>query len=307
MKRVKRIIGRESQQRGQGSARALAVLAAGGLVAGVGYAHAAARDGSPEGSPAETAPDQIVEHDTTPRFAPILRDLPLILGDDHHGAQIEQFKATLQPAAGGQGAGDGLILPGVDEELLQARQKQEQGAFGVYKRNLESGYFRELREELDSGRITKQEVSERIEEALRRERFVARWFSIDLMYQDLADLGEVSFEDANKLLMEARKLNGYFDSPYGSKDTMEVVEPALVIEIMYDPNAPEGDEPYCWEGEVIFERGAGPDAPEEEPIQVEPQVEPIGTQGRLTPMDDAYWRHSGIRALSEYAETPDDC
>ncbi|MFG0300544.1 MAG: M56 family metallopeptidase [Phycisphaerales bacterium JB047] len=195
------------------------------------------------------------------------------------GGAVRGIDGVVEPERGADGR---LILPGVEEKaVLDARRKQELGAFDLYKQKLATGYFQELHEELDAGHMTKDEVDERIEEALRRERFVARWLSIDLMYQDQVSAGKLSVDEANAMLTEARKANGYFESPYGSKKPMGVVEAGHVLE-------------------VSSERVGVPGASGQKDTEPESK--------KLTPMDDDYWIHQGIRPLDAYDESfADDC
>ena len=47
---------------------------------------------------------------------------------------------------------------------------------------------------------------------------------------------------------------------------------------------------------------------EPEPVELEVKDEPVQREGKLTPMDDAYWIHQGIRPLEAYDESfADDC
>ncbi|MEZ6165550.1 MAG: hypothetical protein R3B67_14085 [Phycisphaerales bacterium] len=179
-----------------------------------------------------------------------------------------------------------LILEGVDAGALESRLKQEQGAFEYYKRNQVAKVEALTRAEVESGRITKQDARARIDDELRRQRFVARWLSIDLMYQDQVSAGKLTVDEANKLLMAARKTNGYFDSPYRSQGTVEIVEPDHVFEVST---------------ERVGEPGG-------QPIGVEMKVEPKPESKKLTPMDEEFWHFQGIRSLSEYEEEiPEDC
>lgn len=251
-------------------------------------------DLSPNGSTINGTPVRMIEGDWIYGTYEVLEDSPdgvykagdtFVVTEPLSGGAIQMFDGGDEREGA---SGDGLILPGVEEEVLEARQKQELGVFNVYKRNLASGYFQELHKELDSGHMTKDEVDERVEEALRRERFVARWLSIDLMYQDQVSAGKLSVEEANTLLSEARKANGYFDSPYGSEFTFEVVQPGKVFEI-------------------TVETAPGSDAPAGQPVELDLQVEPVETQRKLTPMDEEYWHHQGIRPLSAYDDSVDGC
>ncbi len=252
-------------------------------------------DLSPNGSTINGTPVRMIEGDGIYGTYEVLEDSSdgvykagdtFVVTEPLSGGAIQMFDGGDEREGA---SGEGLILPGVEEEVLEARQKQELGVFNVYKRNLASGYFKELHEELDSGHMTKDEVDERIEEALRRERFVARWLSIDLMYQDQVGAGKLSVEEANRLLTEARKVNGYFESPYGSKKPMGVVEDGHVIELMIEPAVGLGES-------------------DAKAIELESEVEPVQQEGKLTPMDDDYWIHQGIRPLEAYDESfLDDC
>ena len=243
---------------------------------------------SPNGSTINRTPVRMIEGDGIYGTYEVLEDSPdgvykagdtFVVTEPLSGGAVRVFDGGVEPE---RAADDRLILPGVEEEaVLDARRKQELGAFDYYKQNLAAGYFQELHEELDSGHMTKDEVDERIEEALRRERFVARWLSIDLMYQDQVSTGKLSVDEANALLTEARKANGYFESPYGSKKPMGVVEAGYVLE-------------------VSSERVGVPSASGQKDTGPESK--------KLTPMDEEYWIHQGIRPLEAYDESfADDC
>lgn len=183
-----------------------------------------------------------------------------------------------------------LILEGVDAGALESRLKQEQGAFEYYKRNQVAKVEASVRAEVESGRITKQEAQARIDDELRRQRFVARWLSIHLMYQDQVSAGRMTVDEANRLLERALKENGYAASEFAQADPMlgmQVVAADHVFEVMVTPDG----KPVGAELEVEMKA-----------------VEPKPETRKLTPMDDAYFYHQGIRALSEYEEeNPDDC
>ena len=208
---------------------------------------------------------------------PVIKDAPVIL-DRRSGA--------------GGAIGDALILRGVGADTLRSQQEMERGSFAYFEKNLRAGLLDSVRADVEAGRISKGEAEARVRSEERSQRFQARWMSVVHMYQNEVIAGRLTAEAANMHLREALDENGYFASEFAwdlAKGGMQIVEADHVFEVMVTPDGkPVG--------------GAGESAPQSI------EVEPISTEGKLTPMDDAYWLHQGIRPMSAYDESfEDDC
>lgn len=323
MKRVKRIVGRESGER-VGAARALAVLAAGVLIAGAGYAHAGARGEGPGASPIEMAPDQIGDRDAAGGFVPILRDLPLILGGDDRRAAGEGLDGVRERVIG-----DGRGF-GVSAEALRAREIDEQAILAELEGRIEQRFAPRMRALVESGELSAEAADARIAEARGRALLRAVWLSVERMYQSVVDEGQMTAREANGLLSKIRWERGYFGpaAPDHANDGGVVqddggVEADHVIEItipmIQEPAAPGDDRRGQVEpmpaAEVQGQQGGAIEleirheiAGDGESVELEVRVEPRGGAGLSE--EERRWLHHGVRSLSDLEKDfpqDDDC
>lgn len=205
---------------------------------------------------------------------------------------LEGSKLILKPVLREVEAAGGLILRGVGEDALRYQRATEQGSLSYFDRNIKDGFTETVLADVEAGRLTEREGVERINAKLRSHRFEARWMSVVHMYQEEVIAGRLSVEAANAHLRRALDDNGYYASEFAwdfSKGGIDIVEASRVFEVMVTPDG-------------------NPVGPAVEPAELQIQVEPIDTGRKLTPMDEEYFLHQGIRSLSEYDESfGDDC
>ncbi len=182
-----------------------------------------------------------------------------------------------------------LILHGVSDEALDMRRKTELGSISYYEQQLRPRFLEDIRSRAASGLLTREEAEASIDLDASRQLFESRWFSVGVMYQQEVIEGRMTVDEANRLLERALKENGYAASEFAQADPMlgmQVVAADHVFDVMVTPDGkPVGAE-----------------------LELELKAVEPGPEKKLTPMDDAYFYHQGIRALSEYEEeNPDDC
>lgn len=202
---------------------------------------------------------------------PLIKDVPVI------------FESRLRPIDSND---EVLILSGVDDEALRLRRDTELGSLSYYKRHIREGFLESVRKAQLAGEISELEAKRRIEVEARRQEFEARWLSIGVMYQEEVSVGRMSVDEANAHLQRAMKENGYHESVFAlpeRKNGMVIVAPDHVMNVWVMPE----------------EESAVP--------AVELKLVPVQKEKKLTPMDDDYWIHQGIRPLDAYDESEDDC
>lgn len=187
---------------------------------------------------------------------------------------------------------DTLRFPGLGPDAPEIHREHEIGTFAYLERTLQPTIIEQVKEDVNAGRITEREGSQRIERERRRLRFEARWMNVTDLYQTEVVEGRMTVDEANSYLEQIMEERDYFQSEFakeGDLQLMKVVDPdrLLTIEVSQD-GQPVGSS--------------------EQPAPLEIKAVPEKQGRKLTPMDEEFWHFQGIRSLSEYEEeNPDDC
>lgn len=173
-------------------------------------------------------------------------------------------------------------LTQADAEDIYRRAEREIGMNTRIEEHLEKVAF-EIRAAVEAGELTGEEGKERMAAAKQGVEMRLKWVSIERQIEAAVESGAITRAEADE---KYRVLEAEFAR-------------------FKDNGGRSGD--FDWEAfKERTEQGIESDAPGGKPSQIETQVEPIGKGGKLTPMDEAYFLHQGIRALSEYDESFDD-
>lgn len=324
MNRISRILGTSDHRwLGNGSLRTLAALTAGTLVAGAGIANAAMRAQEPREGYIEVIRANVNSGVMTAEQARRIFDTVIYPGSEMQlkmDAYVDEIEAKINAAVDAGKMSQEQSKARLQEAIAVSKNSLDRyfstTVLGMTKSELELWTVSvELREQVDSGQITQQQADAKLAWVARGLRIAAAGEehikSIGIQVNAQIEAGELTPEEGREKMAEEKR-------------DIELRMKFIELEHRID-QAVEAGEMTREEADAKVEavRVKMGEAQQGVLLKLNPvtrslegksgqhfeiKVEPIGTTGKLTPMDESYWYHQGIRPLSAYDETfGDDC
>lgn len=325
MDRISRILGKTKQtQRATGAMRTMMALTVGAIVAGAGIAHAASRVGEPVET-REKSPNLEVEIEAMipeleievlyaaldlegdPSLASLaligvceesLRSLYGTLTNAGTSTEIEQKVSVGE-----------MTREQADAAYLSMRDERKNGMHERVRAYMGS-FVRQIRGRVESGELSQEMGDAQIAEAKKSVEMRLKWASTEFGILDDVDAGKMTHEEAEAALKAVRDERQELIS-------MEWTAVRTRIESAVSEGRmtrTEAERAYEQATERLFPqkemKEETPGSNPKEEVGIKPSTDKEledASEGKLTPMDEAYWQHSGVRSLSEYADFPDDC
>lgn len=348
MKRIMRLVDGSDSGRSIGVGRALMVFAAGALIAGAGYTHAALTRETPRDDTVAAIRAGVESGELSVEQARRAYHEVVYPGSDFEKeleAELAAFRAD-RVAEGVSGEEleqriDWFVgrIPFKIEERFRGRvlgMSDAESSLSVFQE--------ELDEKVDAGELNRRDAVLSFQSQLSfqlmklaqemeiSQRALSLQVDVGAMTQEEADRRFSEMIESHRGLIEilAAERRAGWKEEYGTLTTGSVHSPigdmhdgipVRLVEVDGEKKTYEfigypwedGDEVVGLSGKVYEVGGRVSTTPgipvkreqdaEPEPVELEVKEEPVQREGKLTPMDDAYWIHQGIRPLDAYDES----
>lgn len=308
MNRIQRLFGGSDARRGSGSMRALAALMAAAVIGGAAYAHSAWKAETPR-EETIAAVRAGVESGVMTRDQARRVFLEVIFPGSELERSLERERAAIRAELGDAGMSEAdakkkleVVEQSIDTRIELAFRmrvlgmEEHEAELSMYQERLErlvhSGWL--TREDADWMYQAKMDSMSRVPVVGEGDRAVtARKRAVEVTHAVLraieVQIAEVdaSIEGGSMDPGSGESLRVRLRRQYEQKKLQLIEAERALVELQSARDAEQG---------VLQE------------VELEIWVEPVEEEKKLTPMDDAYWIHQGIRPLEAYDESfGDDC